>query len=123
MDVQNKTMTETFKLILVKTSHTVIWAAFASAIVAIFIFTYVGNTETSFILISVVMIEVAILAANGFKCPLTGVAAKYTDAREDNFDIYLPFWLAKYNKHIFGVLYGIGIFYTLVSYFCFGVAT
>ena len=34
--------------------------------------------------------------------------------RQDNFDIYLPLWLARYNKLIFGAIYLAGIAYTLV---------
>jgi hypothetical protein len=42
---------------------------------------------------------------------LTGVAARYTDERTANFDIYLPLWLARYNKTIFGALFvGGGLF-------------
>jgi hypothetical protein len=36
------------------------------------------------------------------------MAARYTDDRADNFDIYLPLWLARYNKHIFGFLFVVG---------------
>jgi hypothetical protein len=32
----------------------------------------------------------------------TAVAARYTDDRRTNFDIYLPEWLARYNRQIFG---------------------
>jgi hypothetical protein len=63
---------------------------------------------------SVVAIEVLVLLFNRFKCPLTAVAARYTPDREDNFDIYLPLWLARNNKLIFGALYVAGIAYTLV---------
>ena len=45
---------------------------------------------------------------------MTGVAARYTNDRRDNFDIYLPLWLARYNKQIFGALYLAGILYTLI---------
>ncbi len=38
------------------------------------------------------------------------------DARRLNFDIYLPAWLAEYNKAIFGSLYVIGIVWTLVAW-------
>lgn len=55
------------------------------------------------------LVEVAVLALNAWRCPLTGVAARYTDDRRDNFDIYLPLWLARYNKHIFGSLFVGGI--------------
>ena len=43
--------------------------------------------------------------------PLTAVAARYTDDRRANFDIYLPEWLARYNKQIFGPLYAMGVAY------------
>ncbi len=42
----------------------------------------------------VMLVEVAVLAFNGMRCPLTDLAARYTDDRRDNFDIYLPLWLA-----------------------------
>jgi len=41
------------------------------------------------------------------------VAARYTDERQDNFDICLPLGLARHNKVIFGELYVAGIVYTL----------
>ena len=53
--------------------------------------------------------EVVILVANGWRCPLTAVAARFTEQRHDNFDIYLPLWLARHNKLIFGVLYLLGM--------------
>ena len=51
------------------------------------------------------LIEVAVLIANHFVCPLTSMAARYTDDRRENFDIYLPRWLARYNKQIFGSIF------------------
>jgi hypothetical protein len=33
---------------------------------------------------------------------------KGADTHPDNFDIYLPLWLARRNKMIFGTLFGIG---------------
>ncbi len=32
-------------------------------------------------------------------------AAQFTDEKASNFDIYLPNWLARYNKIIFGTLF------------------
>ena len=60
----------------------------------------------------IVFAEVAVLAVNGWRCPLTGVAARFTDDRADNFDIYLPVWLARHNKVIFGGLYILGMVVT-----------
>jgi hypothetical protein len=50
------------------------------------------------------------------RCPLTDVAARYTDERADNFDIYLPLWLARYNKQIFGPLFAAGLLFTLARW-------
>jgi hypothetical protein len=36
---------------------------------------------------------------------LTDIAARYTDKREDSFDIFLPVWLAKNNKRVFGSIW------------------
>lgn len=47
---------------------------------------------------------------------LTAVAARYTDDRRVNFDIYLPEWLARYNKQIFGPLYLAGVTYLVMRY-------
>jgi hypothetical protein len=44
------------------------------------------------------------------------VASRYTDERRDNFDIYLPIWLARHNKLIFGALYVAGVAFALVQW-------
>jgi len=38
-------------------------------------------------------------------CPITLIARRYTDSTKDNFDIYLPNWLAKHNKLIYVTLF------------------
>ena len=48
--------------------------------------------------------------------PLTDVGAPYTEDRQDNFGIYLPLWLTRYNKEIFGSLFLLGLLYTLVAW-------
>jgi hypothetical protein len=60
--------------------------------------------------------ECAVLALNRGSCPLTDLAARYTDERRDNFDIYLPLWLARYNKTIFGSLFVVGELFVLASW-------
>ena len=42
------------------------------------------------------------------RCPLTNFAARYAHERTDNFDIYLPVWLARHNKSIFGFQFVMG---------------
>ncbi|SRR5690606_9584357 len=101
-------------LTAIKLLHTVVWAIFAGCILAILGAVWAGRLGLAAGLIAVVMVEVLILLVNRMRCPLTGVAARYTAERADNFDIYLPLWLARYNKQIFGTLYVLAIVYTLV---------
>ena len=100
----------------IKLLHTAVWAFFALCIVAIPVLTALANYEAALFLCGVVAIEVLVLLLNRMRCPLTGVAARYTADRQDNFDIYLPLWLARYNKHIFGTLYFLVVVYTLVAW-------
>jgi hypothetical protein len=95
-------------LVLVKLLHTVVWAFFAGCIVALPLVALAGRPQLATWLGVAVLVEVAVLMANRFRCPLTDVAARFTDDRRDNFDIYLPLWLARYNKQIFGTLFVLG---------------
>ena len=99
------------KLRAVKAIHTLVWAVFAGSIVAIPVFVFRGALALAWGLLAFVFLEVVVLVANRVRCPLTDVAARYTTEREDNFDIYLPLWLARYNKEVFGGLYVAGIGY------------
>lgn len=100
----------------VKVVHTIAWAFFASCILAIPVHAWRDEFVAAFVLIAIVFVEVFIILANHWRCPLTNVAARYTDERKDNFDIYLPLWLARYNKEIFGSLFFAGLLYTLVRW-------
>ena len=108
--------TETNHLRRVKLLHTVVWAALAACVFAIPAAAWVNNFGLAFVLIGVMIVEVVVLSLNGWRCPLTGVAGRYTDDRRDNFDIYLPLWLAKHNKTIFGSLFVAGVFFTIARW-------
>jgi polyferredoxin len=97
----------------VKLVHTAVWAFFATSIIGIPLFAWTGDFRSALVLIAIVLVEVVVLVFNGLRCPLTAVAARYTADRRDNFDIYLPEWLARHNKLIFGPLYLFGILLTL----------
>jgi hypothetical protein len=97
---------------VVKLVHTVVWAIFAACIFAIPVAAGLGQVTLAFVFITIVAVEVVVLVAHRFRCPLTDVAARYTDDRRANFDIYLPLWLARYNKLIFGALYIAGVLFT-----------
>jgi hypothetical protein len=101
---------------VIKTVHTAVWALFAGAIVALPVLGWRGNFRAATVVIGVVMVEVVILAVNRGHCPLTPLAARYTADRRDNFDIFLPVWLARYNKVIFGSLYLAGIAITVARW-------
>jgi hypothetical protein len=47
------------------------------------------------------------LLAFKFFCPLTILARKYSDSSKENFDIYLPRWLARHNKVIYTSILGV----------------
>ena len=64
----------------------------------------------------IVLGEVLILVANGWQYPRTTLASRFTEERHDNFDIYLPLWLARHNKLIFGVLYVSGLVFAFVRW-------
>jgi hypothetical protein len=96
------------KLKQIKLLHTVIWAIMAASIVAVPWAAWFGAFRLAFGLTLLVLGECAVLAVNGGRCPLTDIAACYTEERADNFDIYLPLWLARHNKRIFGFLFVAG---------------
>lgn len=100
----------------IKVLHTLIWAFFAGCIIAIPISSLYGAHRVAIGLVAVVFVEVLVLLFNKWNCPLTGVAARYTDDRQENFDIYLPRLLAKYNKHVFGTLYAAGAVYAILAW-------
>ena len=105
-----------FALRSIKLLHTVVWLLFASCIAAIPILAYFDRFRLAALLACIVMVEVLVLVINGLRCPLTDVAARYTQDRRDNFDIYLPVWLARYNKVIFGTLFALGLLFTLARW-------
>ena len=92
-------------LSVVRLVHTVVWAFFVGCILAIPLFAQLGRLRLAALFAAIVAVEVAILALNRMTCPLTDVAARYTEDRRANFDIYLPERLARHNKTIFGALY------------------
>lgn len=100
----------------IKAVHTLAWAVFAGCIFAIPLASWHGAHGSAAWLSGIVFGEVLILAFNQWSCPLTAVAARYTDDRRPNFDIYLPQWLARYNKQIFGPLYVAGVVFALAHW-------
>lgn len=103
-------------LIIVKVAHTVVWAALVGCILAIPVASWFGEHHIAGWLAGILAVEAGVLIFNRWECPLTTVAARYTEDRRPNFDIYLPEWLAKHNKLIFGALYVAGSAYAFARW-------
>lgn len=101
-------------LFRIKVIHTLFWAVFAGAIVAIPIVTAAGNLDAALWLSALVWIECLILFVNRMRCPLTGLAAQYVAEPTDGFDIFLPPWLARNNKMIFGTLFALAEVFLII---------
>ena len=109
-----KPLSDEGKLIAIKLIHTVTWLVFVAAILYV---CYAGafNKVNSLVwyCIGLVLIEGIVLLMNKWKCPITSLAHKYTDTHPIGFDIFLPKWLAKYNKFLFSTLFFIGVLLVL----------
>lgn len=97
----------------IKALHTAVWAVFAGAILAVPVLAWTGSLGWAALLIGLVLIEVTVLGCNHGRCPLTDLAARVTDDRAPNFDIFLPRALARWNKALFGSIYLAAMLYTL----------
>jgi hypothetical protein len=91
------------KLFYLKLIHTIIWVFY---VLVFFYILYAGIYNKIdlylWIAISLEIMEIVILIIFKGKCPLTIWGYKYIDIPEIGFDIFLPRWLAKYNKRIYG---------------------
>jgi hypothetical protein len=103
-------------LTLVKVVHTLAWAVFVAAILAIPVASLRDEHAIALGLCGVIAGETAVLIITSWRCPLTYIAARYTRDRRDNFDIFLPEWLARYNKEIFGTLYVVFLVFALARW-------
>jgi hypothetical protein len=89
----------------IKLLHTLIWAILAGSILTLPVAALLQRFRLAAALTALILLECAILALNQGRCPLTDIAARFTRERAANFDIFLPVWLAHYNKAIFGALF------------------
>jgi len=101
----DKTSRPDYRLTAIKLLHTAVWALMAGFIFALPFLASIHQFRWVLILTLIIVGECVILALNRGRCPLTDWAARFTDDRAHNFDIYLPNWLAQYNKVIFGTLF------------------
>jgi hypothetical protein len=96
------------KLSMIKTAHTLIWVFF-NVVLFYMAYAVIVNRIDKFVWIGMgcIVVEWIVLLYFHWQCPFTILARKYSDSTKDNFDIYIPNWLAKYNKPIYITLFSL----------------
>jgi len=105
------------KLIITKSVHSLIWIFF-NVVIFYMLYAVIISKFDIWLLIGygLFILEGITLLIFKFHCPLTVIARKYSDSTKDNFDIYLPLWLAKYNKRIYIFILVIIIFLNIYQF-------
>jgi len=96
------------KLRLIKLPDTAIVAAGVAVIFCLPPATWFSPFRRALGLTFLILGECLVLAFHRGRRPLTDTAGPVTDDRSDKFDIYLPTWLARHNKLIFGFCFVAG---------------
>jgi hypothetical protein len=108
-------MNDKQKLVTIKLIHTAIWVFF-NVVIFYLLYAVLINKIDKWIWIglSLIFLEGVVLLIFKNICPVTLVARKYSSSDRDNFDIYLPEWLARYNKQIYSSIVALIIIILLV---------
>ena len=98
------------KLILIKGLHTVIWVFF-NIVIFYLLWAVISNRIDRWVwtCLGIILGEGLLLLLFKNICPVTLMAKKFSSSDEANFDIYLPNWLAKYNKTIYTIIVFIAV--------------
>jgi hypothetical protein len=98
-------MTNQEKLRLIKIAHTLIWVFF-NVVIFYMLYAVIVNKIDIWLWVGycIILLEGLVLLAFKMYCPLTVWARRYSDSTKDNFDIYLPNWLARHNKLIYTII-------------------
>ena len=112
-------MTVKSNLIRIKIIHTIIWLFF-NVVLFYMAYAVIVNKIDKLVWIGValILLEGIVLLIFSKMCPLTIIARKYSNSTKDNFDIYLPNWLARNNKLIYTTFFLIivcGIIYRILN--------
>ncbi|HEY1061391.1 MAG TPA: hypothetical protein VGE44_06880 [Daejeonella sp.] len=93
---------EETNLTLIKIVHTLIWVFF-NFVIFYMLYAVINNKLDVWLWLGygLIILEGLVLLIFNMMCPLTIMARKYSSSHKHNFDIYLPEWLAKYNKQIY----------------------
>lgn len=101
-------MTDQGKLVAVKLLHTAVWVFF-NLVLGYLVYAVVADRVDvwAWVGLGLVLAECLVLVLFGMVCPLTLVARRYSTSTRENFDIYLPEWLARHNKLIYGTIFAV----------------
>ena len=103
-------MTQGTKLTIIKMVHTMIWIFF-NIVIFYLLYSVIRNKidKWVWICLGLILVEGLVLLIFKMFCPITVVARKYSNSVKDNFDIYLPNWLARHTKRIYTTIVLIGV--------------
>ncbi|MEJ7766348.1 MAG: hypothetical protein WKF89_00955 [Chitinophagaceae bacterium] len=94
------------KLTIIKIIHTLVWVFF-NVVLFYLLYAVITNQidRLVWVGIGIILLEGLVLLFFKRMCPITLVARKYSDSTKDNFDIFLPNWLARNNKLIYTIFF------------------
>jgi hypothetical protein len=109
-------MTKKIKLEFIKIIHTLVWLFF-NGVIFYMLYAVISNKIDLWLWIGygLFVLEGIVLLAFKYFCPLTIIARKYSDSQKANFDIYLPEWLARYNKLIYTSILAVIMVITIIQ--------
>ena len=107
-------MEDDTKLTLIKIIHTLIWLFF-NFVIFYMLYAAVVNKLDVWLWIGygIIFLEGITLVIFKSFCPVTVLARNYSNSAKENFDIYLPNWLAKNNKLIYTLILTVVIIITV----------
>lgn len=106
-------------VVAIKLLHTAVWLFFVACIVAVPVAAGLHRFQLAGVTAALVLLECLVLGLNRCHCPLSDLASRFTPETKDNFDIYLPNWLARHNKAVFGILFAAGGLFALAQWLLF----
>ncbi|WP_339814007.1 hypothetical protein [uncultured Imperialibacter sp.] len=89
-------------LTIIRAIHTFIWGFF-NVVIFYMLYAVITNRIDKWLWIGFALVALEGITLLVFKwvCPLTIAARKYSSSTADNFDIFLPNWLARHTKLIY----------------------
>ena len=102
-------------LFWIRTLHTTIYLVMAGSTIFILLCGLLGYVNpVLWAALVLVGIEAIVFLANGFHCPLTGLAVKYGAEKGYVFDTFLPETATKYTFRVFASLLALGVLFLLL---------